>query len=104
MRTKTAIDCPVCSFPIHESSIFIRCPFCGKESRLSEVAMRGRSQISSEVSGTIQGPGIGSGFLTLLIGFGVGTLIGPRLIATTREGAETLLEIAEEKLKEKRGK
>ena len=66
--------------------------------------MRGRSQLSTEVGGAIQGPGIGTAFLTLLIGFGVGTLMGPRLIATTKEGAETLLNIAEEKLREKRGK
>jgi hypothetical protein len=65
--------------------------------------MRGRGQIASdEISGAIQGPDFSTGLLTLLIGFGVGALIGPRLIATTREGAETLLSIAEEKLREKR--
>jgi hypothetical protein len=67
-----------------------------------EVAMRGRSQIASDVSGAIRGPDFSTGLLTLIIGFGVGTLIGPRLIATSKQGAETLLNIAEEKLKEKR--
>jgi len=68
-----------------------------------EAAMRGRTQIASdEISGAIQGPGFSTTLLTVLISFGVGTLIGPRLIATTKEGAETLLNIAEEKLKEKR--
>jgi hypothetical protein len=71
-----------------------------------EVAMRGRSQIASgvnsEVGSAIQGPGVSTQLLTILISFGVGALIGPRLIATTKEGAETLLSIAEEKLKERR--
>lgn len=98
------LNCPVCSFPVHSSRITItlKCPFCGQESKMSEVAkmsavaMRGKA---TSVQERIQSPSPGFSFSSLLIGFGIGALFAPIILVSTREGARALGEMAEKKLK-----
>lgn len=99
MKTETMhLDCPICGFPVHTSSIFLRCPFCSKESNL-EVAMRGKSQVQQVLGEGIAGNGIS--WMPTLIAFGIGLVFGPAMLAATRQGAQRMAEMAEEKLRKK---
>ena len=90
------LECPVCSFPVHSSRITVKCPFCEQESKMSEVAMRGKT---TSVQERIQSPSPGFSLSSLFIGLGVGVLFGPIILASTKEGARALGEMAERKLK-----
>lgn len=95
-------ECPACSFPVHSSHITLKCPFCGQESKMSEVAkmsavaMRGKA---TSVQERIQSPEVSWSWSSLLIGFGIGALFAPIILVSTREGARALGEMAERKLK-----
>jgi hypothetical protein len=97
---RVAINCPSCGFPVGSQNIFLQCPFCGKKSNL-EVAMRGKGtsvELSSQgLSTKISGPGIS--WMPVLIAFGVGVIFGPTLLTATRQGAERMARMAEERLR-----
>jgi len=98
MQTITAIKCPSCGFPISTSIISFTCPNCGVKSSL-EVAMRGKGT-TAEVSalGTrISGNGVD--WAPALIAFALGVVLGPAILVSSREGAERLARMAQEKLK-----
>lgn len=98
MKTSTtSINCPNCNFPVGAPNIFLRCPFCNKESSM-EVAMRGKTQVQQAIGERIATNGMGS-WMPALIGFGVGIVFGPTILAATRQGAQRMAEMAEEKLK-----
>ncbi len=97
MQTKTYLNCPDCGFPVHSSSIFLKCPFCNKTSSM-EVAMRGKVQVRGAIGERIaQGNGIS--WLPTLIAFGVGVVFGPTIMTASRFGAERMAKMAEEKLR-----
>ncbi len=96
MQTKTYLNCPVCGFPVSSSSIFLRCPFCNKESSM-EVAMRGKSQVQQVVGERIATNGFS--WMPVLIAFGVGVVFGPTIMTASRYGAERMAKMAEEKLR-----
>jgi hypothetical protein len=88
------INCPSCGFPISDSLISFKCPFCGKISSM-EVAMRGKVQ--ERVQGRIATGGIS--WMPVLIAFGVGVVFGPTILTATRQGAERMAKMAEERLR-----
>lgn len=96
------LECPVCNFPVGAPNIKIKCPFCGQETKMSEVAMitsvamRGKA---TSVQERIQSPSPEISWSNLLIGFAVGALFAPVILVSTREGARALGEMAERKLK-----
>ncbi len=78
-REKIAsLDCPGCGFPVGAPNIFLKCPFCGQESKLSEVAMRGK------IAAT-QGTSPQFSLTSLLIGLGVGIVFGPAIFEKLRK-------------------
>jgi len=77
-------------------NIFLRCPFCNKESNL-EVAMRGKSQVQQVVGERIATNGFS--WMPALIAFGVGVVFGPTIMTASRYGAERMAKMAEEKLR-----
>ena len=96
-KVKTvAISCPNCDFPVGAPNIFLRCPFCNKESSM-EVAMRGKSLVQQVVGERIAGNGID--WIPALIAFGVGVIFGPTIMTASRYGAERMAKMAEERLR-----
>lgn len=97
MKTETMyLDCPNCNFPVGTPNIFLRCPFCNKESNL-EVAMRGKSQVQQVVGERIAGSSFD--LWTAIIAFGVGVVFGPTIMTASRYGAQRMAEMAEKKLR-----
>ena len=92
--------CSQCYYPIAADHVGqkISCPFCGQTGTVEEAsviqAIKG-SQISQE--GTVAVPA----WLTWgAAGFVLGLIAGPIVLASTREGAQKLARMAEEKLRE----
>ena len=96
MNRTSTINCPSCGFPISNSLISFKCPFCGKVSTM-EVAMRGRNQVQERVQERIATDGNGISWMPVLIAFGVGVVFGPTILTATRQGAEHMAKMAEER-------
>lgn len=86
VKVETAsIPCAVCHFPIQAPTYIgqqVRCPFCGS---INEAVKQGISIPIPVFAG--------------LLGFGLGVLLGPGLLASTKSGSEWLAKQARERIK-----
>ena len=90
--------CSQCYYPIAADYVGqkISCPFCGQMGTVEEASVIQAIRNSISQEGTVAVPA----WLTWgAAGFVLGLIAGPIVLASTREGAQKLARMAEEKLR-----
>ena len=94
-----SVDCFNCSFPIGVENIGskVKCPYCHTIGiAVKEDNVRGKSAINNSIG---QGVQIPTWLFAGTIGTIIGIILGPTILASTREGAEKLARLSAEKLR-----
>jgi DNA-directed RNA polymerase subunit RPC12/RpoP len=94
--------CSSCGYPIKVdyAGQKIRCPFCGTRGIVAEKEVKVLNRIQND--GIAQeGVALPTWLVAGTVGLIIGVIFGPVLLASSREGAQKLARIAEEKLKQR---
>ena len=95
--------CSKCHYPIKVDSPGqrVKCPYCGTEGIAEEVKVIGRILNDTSSNPLAQGEGVvlPAWLVAGGVGFLLGIIFGPAIMTSSREGAQRLAKIAEEKLK-----